>query len=77
MNDISSLFPLLPQDPNILWYAFLSMVALFFFYSMFLLYHWFRYGMNIIVSLIATVIYGGVSGIILLAMLASFATLIS
>ncbi|MBI2618169.1 hypothetical protein HYW58_01830 [Candidatus Kaiserbacteria bacterium] len=77
MNDISSLFPFLPHNPNILWYAFLGIVLIFFFYSIFLLYHWFRYGMNIIVSLIATVIYGGVSGIILITMLTSFATLIS
>lgn len=79
MNDTLSLlpFPLLPAASNVLWYAFLAVIAIFFFYSIFLMYHWFRYGMNILVSLIATIIYGGVSGVILIIMLASFVTLIS
>lgn len=69
----------LPFDlfsPNTLWIAFFCVVVVFFFYSVFLVYHWFRYGMNILVSLLATAIYVTVSLGILLTMLLSFASLI-
>jgi len=63
-------------SPNTLWLAFFCVVVVFFFYSVFLVYHWFRYGMNILVSLLATAIYITVSLGLLLTMLLSFASLI-
>ncbi len=67
----------LSPNPEVLWYIFLGIVLIFVFYSIFLMYHWFRYGMNILTSLIATALYGGVSLILLLIMLLSFASLVT
>lgn len=79
MNAMSELplFPYLSVSTDALWYVFFGVVLVFFFYSIFLVYHWFRYGMNIFVSLLATIIYAAGSGILLLMMLLSFASLIS
>ncbi|MEX0651877.1 MAG: hypothetical protein WD509_00295 [Candidatus Paceibacterota bacterium] len=78
MSDDNNLF-LLPLDrltPDILWYVFAGAVLVFFIYSIFLVYHWFRYGMNVLTSLLATIIYLGVSGIILIITIISFASLL-
>lgn len=72
-----SVFSLFSLGPEILWYVLIGAVLVFLIYSIFLIYHWFRYGMNILISLLATVIYSSVSGIILITMLVSFASLIS
>lgn len=71
------LFPFFSLGTEALWYIFIGVVLIFFFYSISLIYHWFRYGMNALVSIIATVIYSGVSGIILIVMIMSFASLVS
>ncbi len=63
-------------SPGLLWFAFLAILGAFGVYSLFLIYHWFRYGMNILASLLATIIYLGVSGIILSVMLLSIAALL-
>ena len=70
-------FPFFSLGTEAMWYIFIGVVLVFLFYSLFLVYHWFRYGMNIIISLLATVIYSGVSGIILIVMLTSFTSLLS
>lgn len=69
--------PSLSLNPEVLWYVFIGVVLLFLFYSIFLVYHWFRYGMNVLMSIIATIIYTSVSGIILIVMIISFASLIN
>ncbi|MCW9054621.1 MAG: hypothetical protein OQJ98_01400 [Candidatus Pacebacteria bacterium] len=76
MNEFPIL-SLIALDTDILWYIFLGVILVFLFYSIFLVYHWFRFGMNVLVSLIATVVYAGASAAILLTMLLSFASLIS
>ena len=63
--------------PEALWIVFFAAVLIFLFYSMFLVYHWFRYDRNILISLLATIIYGGVSGVIMLVMVISLASLLS
>ncbi|OGG55104.1 hypothetical protein A3D62_01120 [Candidatus Kaiserbacteria bacterium RIFCSPHIGHO2_02_FULL_49_11] len=65
--------PFSAVSPELLWFVFLAILGTFGVYSLFLIYHWFRYGMNILASLLATVIYLGVSGIILIIMLLSIA----
>ncbi|NQV92989.1 hypothetical protein HQ403_00645 [Candidatus Kaiserbacteria bacterium] len=80
-NELGSeffLFPILSSfGTDGLWYVFLGVVLVFLFYSIFLIYHWFRYGMNILTSILATIIYSVVSGVILVTMIISFASLLS
>ena len=57
--------------------TFFVAVLIFGIYSIFLLYHWFRYGMNVLVSVFASIIYLGVSALILIVTLISFVSLIS
>ncbi|HEC32875.1 MAG TPA: hypothetical protein ENI63_01285 [Candidatus Kaiserbacteria bacterium] len=71
------LFPFLSFGTDTLWYIFAGVVLIFLFYSISLVYHWFRYGMNIPVSILATIIYSVVSGIVLIAMIISFSSLLS
>ena len=71
------LFPFLSFGTDGLWYLFLGVVLVFLFYSIFLVYHWFRYGMNVLVSILATIIYSVVSAVILITMIVSFASLLS
>ncbi len=73
-NELSTFLPL---NSDALWYVFIGAILIFFFYSIFLIYHWFRYGMNFLMSVLATIIYSGVSGIILILMIMSFVSLIS
>lgn len=70
-------FDWLSFGPEVFWYTFIGAIFIFLFYSIFLIYHWFRYGMNILISLLATVIYASVSGVILITILVSFISLIS
>jgi len=62
---------------DMLIYILVGAVLVFLFYSIFLVYHWFRYGMNFLASILATLIYTGVSGVLLIIMIYSFLSLLS
>lgn len=60
-----------------MWYILLALLAFFGAYAFILVYHWLRYGMNLIVSLLATILYLSVSGGLFLIMFFSIGSFIA
>lgn len=73
---ISSIIPVFITLGQVLWYGFLALAAFFGAYSLILVFHWFRYGMNFIISILATALYLGVAGSLFMIMFFSISSFI-
>lgn len=60
---------------TLLLYSVVFVGAIFFFYTLFLIYHWFSYGKNPLTNLLTLIVYLAGSALCFLGMFASFAYL--